>query len=117
MVHGHNERLVSVSFVFVKDGCAVLVDRQKSNHCKKTKRSLPSFGEKSICDFLQCETNEFKVEHFDSLMHFVSKTRIVQQIWQDFEKLNNNKPKWSSNQLNVNYEMCYADTLFNTYHW
>lgn len=27
MVHGHNERLVSVSFVFVKDGSAVLVDR------------------------------------------------------------------------------------------
>lgn len=28
MLHGHNERLVSISYVFVKDGCAILKERR-----------------------------------------------------------------------------------------
>lgn len=110
MVHGHNERLVSVSFVFVKDGCAVLVDRQKSNHRKKTKRSLPSEKNRYV---ISCNVKRMNSKSSILILSYIVCRK--QESFSRFRKISKNRITTNPSAVQINWMWvmkCVTQTIF-----
>lgn len=83
MVHGHNERLVSVSFVFAKDGSAVLVHRQNSIR-ELFALAVSFFRLKIDYDLSGYVISTYKKKNAVVGILFscvINKTRLALQIW------------------------------------
>lgn len=117
MVHGHNERLVSVSFVFAKDGSAVSVhlaeQNNKLNGISKFRSSFKFPGKSISISKWQCDL--WLLTHteseFNNALHFLHGDSIF-----EFDKISTvwiaNVNKFSDEWIDMNYGKCYVENPF-----